>query len=229
MATLQSFRPCAGEPVISEVCGLSWPELSEADMINVAWAYYYFSIQFRENLQIACAIFPDDQNLARLKQEECETDNLSPYPAIAEVGEKLDHDEFMRRALALSPISDEMARKFDAAGGLYLEEVRAMSPQARALSIGNYESGGLERLFKAMLQAPSVDNALVSAFRFFMLEHIRFDSDPIQGHGSLSRHMTGDANILPLWDAFKRLLLAFTPNLLLGKMPEDTAFSAIQH
>ena len=213
MSNLQAFKPCAGEPVISEICDLNWVNLTGNDMVRVAWAYYYFSIQFRENLEIACELYPDDQNLARLKQEECATDNLSPYPGVADAGEKMDHDEFMRRALTLSPIPEETTRKFATAGELYLEEIRAMSPGARALSIANYESGGLERLFKAMLQAPATDNKLVEAFRFFMLEHIRFDSDPIQGHGALSRQMTGDENILPLWDAFRRLVVDFVPNI----------------
>jgi hypothetical protein len=213
MSNLQAFKPCAGEPVISEICSLAWGDLSESDMVSAAWAYYYFSIQFRENLEIACAEYPDDQNLARLKLEECDTDNLSPYPEITTAGEKLDHDEFMRRALSLSPLTDETLRRFEAGGARYLEEVRAMSPHARALSIANYESGGLERLFKAMLQAPVTGNRLVAAFRFFMEEHIRFDSDPIQGHGALSRTITGDADIRPLWEAYKRLLLEFAPNL----------------
>ena len=104
-------------------------------------------------------------------------------------------------------------RRFEAAGEKYLAEIRAMSPNARALSIGNYESGGLEQLFKAMLLAPEYDNALLAGFRFFMLEHIRFDSDPIQGHGALSRHITGDESVVPLWDAFRRLVCTVTPNL----------------
>ena len=213
MSVLQFRQLSAVEPVISKICGLNWPDLTEQDMVGAAWAYYFFSIQFRENLQIACKLHPDDKNLARLKQEECETDNLSPYPGIAAVGEKLNHDEFMRRALALYPIPDETSRGFHAGGSQYLKEVRAMSPKARALSIGNYENGGLGRLFEAMLQVPSYDNTLVEAFRFFMLEHIRFDSDPIQGHGALSLHITGDEEVVPLWDAFRRLLLAFVPSL----------------
>ena len=225
MSSLQGFKRGAGEPVISEICGLNWADLTETDMVGAAWAYYYFSIQFRENLNIACTVFPLDQNLATLKLEECDTDNLSPYPGIAAMGEKLDHDEFMRRALALSPIPAAAARKYNAGGRRYLENVAAVSERARAVSIAHYESGALERLFRAMLESPPYHNPTLAAFRFFMLEHIRFDSDPVQGHGALSRHITGDDDILPLWNAFSQLLMAFAPALMAPKMTSGAVAS----
>jgi hypothetical protein len=46
-----------------------------------------------------------------------------------------------------------------------------------------------------------------------MEAHIRFDSDPLEGHGALSRQMTPDASVVPLWEAFKQLLLNCAPNL----------------
>jgi hypothetical protein len=224
MLSTEYFIPSAADFAPGEICGFNWSGLTESDVVAVAWAYYYFSIQFRENLQIACALFPDDKNLARLKQEECNTDNLSPYPGIALAGEKLDHDEFMRRALALSPLP-AAANPFQAPGEAYLREIRAMNPQIRALSIVEYENGGLQRLFTAMLDTPCYDNPLVMAFRFFMSEHIRFDSDPIQGHGALSRHIKGDEDITPLWDAFRRLLLACAPAV---QLREPAASPAMQ-
>ncbi len=228
MSGVQCLERYKGSTIIGGLCELNWRDLTEFEVVCAAWAYYFFSIQFRENLEIACDRFSDDNNLQRLKREECNTANLSPYPQIAFVGEKLDHDEFMRRALALFPIPEETACRFQAGGLQYLQEIRAMSEEARALSIGNYESGGLERLFKAMLQAPPYQNKLVAAFRFFMLEHIRFDSDPVDGHGALSMNITGDEDIEPLWDAFGQMLLEFVPGLqplepndqqLMGQMP----------
>jgi hypothetical protein len=212
MSNQLQFEPSADQPAIDEICNLNWSGLTESDQIGVAWAYYYFSIQFRENLQIACTMYPEDENLERLEREECNTDNLSPYPGIAMPGERLNHDEFMRRALALSPSAKDVGM-FESEGRKYLREIRAMTPERRSLSIVSYEDGGLQRLFLSILQAPINDNPLVTAFRFFMSEHIRFDSDPIQGHGALSRHITGHENIAPLWEAFRRLLLACTPNL----------------
>jgi hypothetical protein len=46
--------------VISEICQLHWASLTVDDLTDVAWAYYHFSIQFRENLEIAIALYPDD-------------------------------------------------------------------------------------------------------------------------------------------------------------------------
>jgi hypothetical protein len=213
MATLLAFQPTADEPIITEICDFNWQDLSQAELTSVAWAYYYFSIQFRQSLLLACEYFSDDGNLARLKGEECDTDNLSPYPGIAEPGERLNHDTFMQRALHLSPVSDEDRRRFERAGQAYADEIMSIRPKARALSIGSYERGGLERLFLAILTAPEYDDAALAAFRYFMEAHIRFDSDPIEGHGALSRSMIPDASVVPLWDAFKTLLLSCAPGL----------------
>ncbi len=199
--------------IIEDICQLNWSSLTTRDMIAAAWAPYFFSIQFRENLQIACSLYPHDAKLAQLEKEECSTDNLSPWPGVAAAGEKMDHDEFMRRLLVLSPIEDETRRQFQAWGEQYLLDVRATDPQTRALSIASYEDGGLEAVFRAMLRSPDFDNALLGAFRHFLSEHIRFDSDPDQGHGALSRHMRPDDRIYPLWNGFKNLLIQCAPAL----------------
>jgi hypothetical protein len=198
---------------IDRICDLGWSNLTEPQFIDVAWAYYYFSIQFRENLRIACELFPDDTKLQRLEHEECATDNLSPWPGVAANGEKMNHDEFMRRLLQLSPINEERRETFEAVGACYLDEVRATDDLTRALSIASYEDGGLERVFRAFLQAPGWNNPALKAFRHFLSEHIRFDNDPDVGHGALSRHLAPDDRILPLWLGFERLLISFVPTL----------------
>ena len=48
IATCASF-----EQVIDEICGLNWAILTEKNLIGIAWVYYYFSVQFRESLEIA--------------------------------------------------------------------------------------------------------------------------------------------------------------------------------
>src|SRR6185437_16793549 len=35
--------------VIGEICDLNWSGLDEAGVIDAAWAYYFFSVQFQEN------------------------------------------------------------------------------------------------------------------------------------------------------------------------------------
>ena len=202
------------DTVIDEICGLNWSNLTADDMIAVAWAYYYFSIQFRENLLIACASLPDDLAMKRLLAEECDTSNLSPYPGIAEAGEKMNHDEFMRRALKFHPLKVEIRSRFIRAGANYLKAVHRVPPQIRSQSMASYEDGGLERVFRAMLTAPHYDDPLLNAFRFFLTEHIRFDSDPVAGHGNLSRHLGDDDSVAELWRLFYQLLIENTPGLI---------------
>jgi hypothetical protein len=199
--------------VIDEICDLNWPALTQSEMASAAWAYYFFSIQFRENLEIAIELHPDDSKLRHLKEEECDTANLSPWPGIATPGERMNHDEYMRRALELVPIDSEQAADFTAIGKAYLADIRGFDPVSRALSIASYEDGGLEKVFRAILRFRHWDNALLQSFEHFLEEHVRFDSNPDQGHGALSRHLAPDDRVLPLWDAFKDILVTCVPRL----------------
>ena len=61
-------------------------------------------LPFRECLEIARKMYPDDERLLQLDHGERNTDNLSPWPGVAASGEKMNHDEFMRRTLELAKI-----------------------------------------------------------------------------------------------------------------------------
>ena len=200
--------------VIDEICDFSWQDLTGADMTSVAWAYYYFSVQFRESLKTARSLHPHDAKLRQLEAEECDTDNLSPWPGVATPGEKMNHDEFMRRTLDLTSIETLTSSRFESIGRRYLADTRTLEAAVKAASIASYEDGGLERVFKAILQFSRWDTPLLQAFRHFLAEHVRFDSDPEQGHGALSRHIAVDDRILPLWAGFRELLVSCVPGLL---------------
>ena len=203
------------EQAVASIVNFGWRNLSEAEMISATWAYYFFSVQFRENLELATEFFPEDNNLRKLLGEESDTDNLSPYPGIAVPRERLDHDAFMRRALDLAPVTAAQRHDYEQAGARYLARVRDIEPITRALSISSYEDGGLEQLFIAMLTAPDHDHPTLRAFRYFMVQHIAFDSDPEQGHGQLSRQLPPSEDVVELWVAFQNILLELTPRLAL--------------
>ena len=199
--------------VIDNICDLNWSRLTQADLINVAWIYYYFSIQFRENLEAARRLYPNDDRLLELDHGERNTDNLSPWPGVAASGEKMNHDEFMRRTLALTPIEESRRRDLEAIGQSYLARTRAIDSVTKALSIASYEDGGLESVFRAILKSPHWDGPLLQAFKHFLTEHIRFDGDPEQGHGALCRHLPPNDKVLPLWTAFRQILVEAAPGL----------------
>lgn len=209
---MELMTPPAYEKIIAEISELDWRGLTQDDLVDVAWAYYHFSVQFRENLEVACRLYPHDK-LQQLEQEECNTSNLSPWPGVAAAGEKMNHDEFMRRLLQLSPITEERRSNLEKIGQSYLAKIREISPTTRALSIASYEDGGLEKVFGALLKSMDWNSPLLQAFRHFVTEHIKFDSDPEQGHGALSRQLTPDDRILPLWTAFRDLLVRSVPRL----------------
>ena len=137
----------AYEQVIDEICNLSWATLNEEDLIRVAWAYYHFSVQFRECLQIARDMYPDDERLLQLDRGERDTDNLSPWPGVARAGERMNHDEFMRRTLELAKIPEIGRIVLSDIGTRYLKTIRAIDPKIRALALATYEDGGLERSY----------------------------------------------------------------------------------
>jgi hypothetical protein len=201
------------EGVIHNICSLDWAGLGQDDMTKAAWAYYYFSIQFRENLEIAHRMHPDDPKLNELLAGECHTDNLSPWPGVMAEGEKANHDEFMRRSLQLTSVDPATKARVEAIGVEYLAKMRAQSDLARAMSIASFEDGGLERVFTAMLSCQCWDTPLLAAFRHFLIKHIEFDGDPAGGHGALARHLVPDERIRPLWDGFYQLFVNSVPRL----------------
>ena len=201
------------QPVIEEICNFDWGALSEAELAAAARAYYYFSVQFRENLEIACRLHPQDSQLAKLMQEECDTDNLSPWPGVAASDERLNHDEFMRRVLTLSATDPKVQVAIDAAGQRYLFRIRSIKERTRALSITSYEDGGLERVFTAMLSAKHWNTPLLQGFQHFLRKHIGFDSNPDGGHGFMVRHLPPDDRVGYLWVEFRDLLIASIPRL----------------
>jgi hypothetical protein len=210
-----AYRP--GEPLfagaIRDICDLDWSRIDRAELTNVAWAYYHFSVQFRENLEVARDLYPHDGRLQELDRGERNTDNLSPWRGVAKPGEKIDHDEFMRRTLELTPIVESERRRLMEIGQRYLAAVRSLDRTSRALSIASYEDGGLESVFRSILEAPCWEGALLLAFKHFLVEHVRFDSDPNAGHGALCRHLTPDDRVLPFWTAFRSMLVEAAPRL----------------
>jgi len=46
-----------------------------------------------------------------------------------------------------------------------------------------------------------------------VMQHIRFDEDPEQGQGALSRHLVPNDAILPLWQECKRIFVEAAPVL----------------
>ena len=210
---LNKSKAFAYQRVVEDICKLRWVTLTQDDMISVAWVYYYFSVQFRESLEIARNLYPDDDRLRNLDRGERDTDNLSPWPGVAAIGERMNHDEFMRRTLELTPIPDGERHRLKAIGESYLNTVRAMARKSRALALASYEDGGLESVFRAMLKARHWNTELLQAFKHFLAEHIRFDSDPEQGHGALCRHLAPDDRAHPLWVEFKRILIEAAPRL----------------
>ncbi len=213
--TADTLSANAYDDVVQEICKLNWRGIDHDALVDVAWAYYHFSIQFRENVELALGLYPTDDRLRELDRGERDTDNLSPWPGVAGPGERMNHDEFMRRTLALGPIDRVRRRRLETIGAQYFATVHSIKPMSRALSLASYENGGLASVFRAILTAPKWQDPLLQAFQHFLDEHVRLDSDPEVGHGALCRHLLPDRDVVALWRAFRKLLVDATPRLLL--------------
>jgi hypothetical protein len=203
--TLDRYRT-----TIDEIGNLNWSKLSREELTAACCAYYYFSVQFVECVDIACDLYPTDANLIALREGECDTDNLSPYPGIAKSGERMNHDEFMRRVFVMATLDPAEQERVEQLGRSYLAEVHQHDPLVRAMSLSSYEDGGLETVFRAILEARDWDSPALGAFRHFLVEHIRLDGGE---HGGLCRHLVADDRIAPLWSAFRNLLVGAAPRL----------------
>jgi hypothetical protein len=71
--------------------------------------YYYFSTQFRENLE-AHSLYPNDDLLRRLDHSKRYSGSLFAWPGVAKVGERRNHDEFKRRTLERRTIAEDRRR-----------------------------------------------------------------------------------------------------------------------
>jgi hypothetical protein len=207
--------PCinTGTDAVRLICTLNWRALDCSELVDVAWAYYYFSVQFRENVELARDLYPDDELLGELDRGERDTDNLSPWPGVAAAGERMNHDEFMRRALLLTPIESNRKRRLESIGTNYLARVKATDTTSRVHSLASYENGGLMSVFLAILTAPTWDEPVLRAFKYFLERHIHLDSDPNAGHGALCRHLVPNHQVVAPWLEFHRLLVDAVPKL----------------
>jgi hypothetical protein len=196
--------------VIDQIGEFNWQGLSREELMAACRAYYYFSKQFVDAVHSACELYTSDQQLIELLEGECDTNTLSPYPGIAEPHEKMDHDEFMRRTIEIASLDEAVRKHVDKIGREYLDKVASADGLTRAMSLATYEDGGLEVVFRAMLTAKDWDEPSLRAFKHFLVEHIKLDSGE---HGALCRHLVADDRVLPLWDAFRELLVGAAPSL----------------
>ena len=125
----------------------------------------------------------------------------------------MNYDEFMRRVVAMAPLDPGERSRLERLGRSYLAKTREIDALTRAMCLSSYEDGGLEKVFAAILRAPYWDEPSLRAFRHFLVEHIRLDGNE---HGSLCRHLVADDRVLPLWIAFRNILVEAAPRLAGG-------------
>ncbi|MGH1403481.1 MAG: hypothetical protein ACRBDL_04505 [Alphaproteobacteria bacterium] len=189
---------------VNRICNLDWESFNEDQIASAAWMLYYLSIQFRKNLETAMELHPNDPALQELATEELHTDNLSPFPNIAEEGECLDHDEFLKRIIDSYPMEQEKKQFLTALGNKYLAELSHMPDEAKTMHLVSLEDGGASRIYQSILNAPTEqwESNEMQAFHHFLEKHVAFDNleGEDAGHGALIRKLGMDDSIAPMYD-----------------------------
>lgn len=191
---------------INRVCDIGWETLNEQQMTSAVWMFYFRSVQFRENLEAAIRLHPDNQNLRTLTEEELHTNNLSPYNGIAAEGEYLDHDTFLKRIIETHPIPPEKRQYLENLGKEYLDSMTKMPDEIKAMCLVSSEDGGSSKIYTNILTSPQncwKSNGM-QAFRHFLQKHVEFDSTEGEdtGHGMLVRKLGIDDRVAPMLDKF---------------------------
>ena len=193
---------------------MNWRRLSIGELIDVAWAYYFFSIQFRENLLIARELLPDD---AQLEQLGSRRKGYGQFISLSR-GCRRRGASGSRRVHAESVVADADRRASAAIASR--RSARLISAKSAPLTVGQgprasraMRTGVLRKCSGACCR-PRIGRIPCSqGFKHFLEKHIEFDSDVENGHGGLCRHLPPNEGVRELWTAFKESLIQVAPAL----------------
>jgi len=137
--------------------------------------------------------YPDNVNLMEMARGELETTNLR----FADYRQAGDHADFLAYFLANNRISGDALLHRHAQE--YLHACRALSAPVRAMSVFSREEE-LSGIFREILLAPDWSAPGLEAFRFYLAQHILFDSTD-GGHHDLTKVFEVDDRLVPFYIA----------------------------
>tara|TARA_B100001989_G_C24540621_1_gene467343 strand:- start:1554 stop:2237 length:684 start_codon:yes stop_codon:yes gene_type:complete len=225
MGLSDCFQASSG---VERICNLGWEDLSENQVKRALHGFYFFSQKFVDNLRTASNLYPEDDGIKSLMQEELNTDNLSPYNGVADEGEAMDHDVFLRRVIQISGLSEEENEELFTKGKQYLEAMDQMPPEAQLQCLVSCEDGGAIQMYSSVLKAQVLDSEdpALQAFKHFLQKHVEFDNEEgaEAGHGTLVRKFEmEDKHIGPFWNHFAD----FLETLVYGEKAEEPAQATV--
>lgn len=151
--------------------------------------------EFAESLKIARRLYPHDELLEAMAEEELNATNLS----FSDYSGPGDHSEFLHHFIRKHGLLANAPQEVLDAKTRYLAQIRGLSDEVRIMSVVSREQE-LPGIFTEILKAPDWSGEPLEAFRYFLLVHIELDSKA-GGHADKLKHFTVDDRVLPFYEA----------------------------
>lgn len=165
--------------IVEQIRNLSWGNISGLELQWLMILSGFAAREFAESLRIALDLHPGSPELREMAAGELKTTNLQ-FAGYNAVG---DHADFIWNFIKKAGIDKSCPAEVIAAGERYLEEVKKISPAARAMSIVSREKE-LSGIFAEILKAKDWSAEGLGAFRYYLERHIALDSEE-GGHADL--------------------------------------------
>ncbi|MSR71625.1 MAG: DUF3050 domain-containing protein [Candidatus Taylorbacteria bacterium] len=182
------------ENLVENIKRLAWEKLSGQELQTVMILSAYAAREFAESLRIALGLYPTSHVLREMASEELQTSNLR-FEDYAREG---DHGDLLWYFIGKYKLT-EGNREAVAVGEKYFETIRQLSPEIRAMSIFSRERE-LPGIFTRILEAKDWSQVGLSAFQYYIEEHIRLDSKD-GGHADMLADFTVTDEVTPFYRA----------------------------
>jgi hypothetical protein len=165
--------------IVNAIKNLRWERLSEEDLQKLMILSAYAAVEFAESLQIALKIYPENEELRQMARGELNTDNLR-FMGYTNKG---NHADFLKYFIDKHALQRKISTLVSKAGEKYLESVRKLPKEVRAMSIFSREQE-LPGIFERILEAKNWKAPGLAEFRYYLEKHILLDSKE-GGHADL--------------------------------------------
>ncbi len=179
--------------VVEKIRNLNWKNLNGVELQQLMRLSYVSAREFAEALRIAVQLYPDNQNLKALAEDELQATNLS-FDGYNKPG---DHADFLGHFLEKNDLKgdDNLTRYGDA----YRQACRPLEDRIRAMTVFSREEE-LPGIFERILEARDWSAKGLPAFRYYLTSHIALDRGK-SGHAKLTREFPVDDSIRPFYKA----------------------------
>ncbi len=162
---------------MEQIASLPWSKLDKEGMLSLMVLSAYSAKEFAESLRIALDEFPYNPNLQKMAKGELGTDNLQ-FNGYTRHG---DHADFLWDVIEKEKLKKKVSPKVFIVGEKYLQEVKKLPKELRAMSIFSREKI-LPTIYRNILKNKNWKEPALQAYQYYIKRHIELDAGK-GGHG----------------------------------------------